>query len=80
MQLIRTNVTVHGQPADIHIRLLDYGTLMPVQNATHVAFCGVYVRPVPSVVDPAQPLVPGYWTFPEGAEAAALLTSVGVTL
>lgn len=80
MQLIRTNVTVHGQPADVHARLgRSTGTIRPDERYC-VNFCGVYIRPVPSVVDPAQPLVPGYWTFPEGAAAMALLTSVGVTL
>lgn len=75
-QCIRTGVTVAGDVADVHARI-EYHT---VSGLPAIEWCGVYVHPV-TFAGPdyraSRPLVPGYWYFPEGAEARELLTVVG---
>lgn len=76
VQSIRTKITVAGDVADLHARWR-----ITSSGCADVAFCGIYVHPV-TFAGPdyhaAQPLVPGYWYFPEGREARELLTVAGV--
>lgn len=65
IQSIRSKITVAGDVADVHARWRSTST-----GSTEVAWCGVYVHP--------QGPVPGYWYYPAGLEAEAVLTAAGV--
>lgn len=80
-QVIRSGVRVAGDVADVHARL-EYHT---ASGLPAIEFCGVYVHPVESAALTSPfgdltryELTPGYWYFPEDAEARELLTVAGV--
>lgn len=64
------NVMVDGSPSDVHVRYgRSFGTIRPDERWS-LCHCGVYVRPNGSV--------PGYWYFPEGDRARAVLAALPV--